>query len=60
MNKEQRVEQMTTVFAQALKSLEQGKVDDLALVPFSAGERVEIVFTKRNGEKNITIINAPF
>jgi hypothetical protein len=59
MNKEQRVEQMTTVFASALKGLEQGLVDDLVLVPFHSSEKVEVIRTMPDGNKTITIVNAP-
>ena len=59
MNKETRVEQMTTVFASALKGLEQGLVDDLVLVPFHSSEKVEVIRTMPDGNKTITIVNAP-
>ena len=60
MNKEQRVEQMTAVFAQALKNLELGIVDDLVLVPFHSNERVEVVRTMFDGTQYSTVVNAPF
>jgi phosphoserine phosphatase len=59
MNKEARVEQMTTVFVSALKGLEQGVVDDIVLIPFHSSERVEVVRTMSDGNKTITIVNAP-
>lgn len=60
MIKEQRVEQLTLVFAKALKSLEEGKIDDCMLVPFHSSERVEVIVTTSSGEKTKTIVNAPF
>jgi hypothetical protein len=60
MNKEARVEQMTTVFAQALRSLELGIVDDIVLVPFNSSEKVEVVRTMADGTQYSTIVNAPF
>lgn len=59
MNKETRVEQMTSVFASAIKGLEQGLVDDLVLVPFHSSEKVEVIRTMPDGNKTITIVNAP-
>jgi hypothetical protein len=59
MNKQDRVEQMTSVFASALKGLEQGVVDDIVLIPFHSSERVEVVRTMSDGNKTITIVNAP-
>jgi hypothetical protein len=59
MNKQDRVEQMTTVFASALKSLEQGVVDDLVLIPFHSSERVEVVRTTADGTQYSTVVNAP-
>jgi hypothetical protein len=59
MNKEARVEQMTSVFASALKGLEQGVVDDLVLIPFHSSEKVEVIRTMSDGNKTITIVNAP-
>ena len=59
MNKETRVEQMTAVFASALKGLEQDLVDDLVLVPFHSSEKVEVIRTMSDGNKTITIVNAP-
>jgi hypothetical protein len=59
MNKEARVEQMTSVFANALKGLEQGVVDDLVLIPFHSSEKVEVIRTMSDGNKTITIVNAP-
>jgi hypothetical protein len=60
MNKEARVEQMTTVFVQALKSLELGIVDDIVLVPFNSNEKVEVVRTMADGTQYSTVVNAPF
>jgi hypothetical protein len=60
MNKQDRVEQMTTVFARAVKSLQEDTVDDLVLIPFHSSERVEVVRTMSDGNKTITIVNAPF
>lgn len=60
MNKQDRVEQMTTVFARAVKSLQEDTVDDLVLIPFHSSERVEVVRTMPDGNKTITIVNAPF
>lgn len=58
--KKDRVEQMTTVFATALKSLEQGVIDDCVLVPFHSSERVEVIRTMPDGTQYSTVVNAPF
>lgn len=60
MNKEQRVEQMTTVFVSALKSLEQGVIDDIVMIPFHSSEKVEVVRTMPDGTQYSTVVNAPF
>lgn len=59
MNKLERVEQMTRVFVKAVKSLEQGTVDDLVLIPFHSSERVEVIRTMPDGTEYSTIVNAP-
>lgn len=60
MNKEQRARQLTELYLQAIKGLEQGTIDDCVLVPFSKDEKVEVIVTKDGWDKKVTTVNAPF
>ena len=60
MTKEQRAEQLTILFAQALKGLEQGAIEDCVLIPFASDERVEVIRKKADGSQYTQTVNAPF
>lgn len=60
MNKEQRVEQLTQIYVRAIKGLEDGLFHDCMLIPFREDEKIEVVTTTADGNKSVTVVNAPF
>lgn len=59
INKEERALQLTKLYLTAMKGLEDNVYDDCILIPFKKEEKVEVVTTSSNGDKTITIVNAP-
>lgn len=59
IDKEQRALQLTKLYLTAMKGLQDDVYEDCLLIPFRKDEKVEVVTTNSNGDKTITIVNAP-
>jgi len=54
--KEQRVQQLAALFAEAIKGIDSGEYDDAVLIPFKEDDRL-VVVRKRDGEETVRVIN---
>ena len=54
----ERIEQVTRMYLNALKGIEQGHYDDCVFIPYNKETRVEVTIEK-NGRTEKKTINAP-
>ena len=58
INKEERVKQLATMFAKAIKGIEADIFDNAVLIPFSKDDVITVTVVN-NGVETVQTINAP-